>query len=315
MKVNAVFEGGGMKALGLVGAVSAAEEYGITFAGMAGTSSGAMIASLLAAGYSAEELHLLIKDTLFEQFLQRTWLHRVRVVGPMVRIMIKKGLYAGDALEQWIGEKLAAKGLRYFSDLPHNKLRIIASDISSGRLLVLPQDITHYGIDPQRLEIAKAIRMSTSIPYFFDPVVLKSKTSRKQPIYIVDGALLSNFPLWLFDQAAQKAQSKKIVPTLGFQLVGKNEHKVRQIDGPLSMFQALLSTMMAAHDERYIEKRNIFRTIKIPTLGVQTTEFDLSKERSVALFESGRQAGREFFKAWSFANYMQQIEPYIIAKS
>lgn len=311
MKVNAVFEGGGMKALGLVGAVQAAEEYGLTFAGLAGTSSGAIVASLIAAGYDAQQMKKLIKETPFEHFLHKTWLHRLHVVGTTIRILLKKGLYAGDPLESWIRERLAAKGIRYFSDLPHNKLRIIASDITQGRLLVLPNDIAQYGIDPERLEIAKAIRMSTSIPYFFDPVVIRHLKDTRQATYIVDGALLSNFPLWLFDKAYSAAKDTKITPTIGFQLVGKNANTPKRISGPITMFQALFSTMMEAHDERYIEKRNIFRTIKIPTLGVQTTDFNLSKERSMALFESGRQAGRTFFGEWSFSKYLIHLHEHV----
>lgn len=312
MKVNAVFEGGGMKAMGLIGAVYAAEEQGLSFAGVAGTSSGAMVASLIAAGYDAESMKQIIKETTFAQFLQRSWLHRLNVVGTTVRLLIKKGLYAGDALQQWMEQKLAAKGVRYFSDLPANKLRIIASDITEGRLLVLPDDIAYYGIDPARMEIAAAVRMSTSIPYFFDPVVLRNVKTVKSPIYIVDGALLSNFPLWLFDRQYAKSTAK-MVPTVGFQLVGKNTSSAKRITGPITMFQALFSTMMEAHDERYIEKRNFYRTIKIPTLGVQTTDFNLSKEKTMALFESGRRAGQEFFAEWSYSQYMAQFEQYVKA--
>jgi len=46
MKVNGVFEGGGVKGISLVGAVRAAELNGIRFHHVAGTSSGSIIASL-----------------------------------------------------------------------------------------------------------------------------------------------------------------------------------------------------------------------------------------------------------------------------
>ena len=51
MKINGVFEGGGVKGIALAGAVSAANEQGYTFHEVAGTSSGAIVAALLAAGY------------------------------------------------------------------------------------------------------------------------------------------------------------------------------------------------------------------------------------------------------------------------
>ncbi|WP_166239124.1 patatin-like phospholipase family protein [Paenibacillus turpanensis] len=299
MKVNAVFEGGGVKGIGLVGAVKAAEKAGFTFHSVAGTSSGAIVAAFLAAGYTADEMKRMIISMPFANFIKPTWLHQLRIVGPGVRLFLKKGLHAGDALEKWVAEKLTAKGVRTFGDLPPQKLRVVASDISMGKMLVLPNAIEQYGFDPARLPIAKAVRMSTSIPYFFDPVILRMPLSRKgkQPsfsnqfIYIVDGAILSNFPLWLFDES--EYQGPKL-PTLGFMLVGKQGSLVRQINGPLSMLNALFSTMLGAHDERYIEDQYRYRTIKIPTLGVSTTEFDIKEEKSLELFDSGFQAGEKF---------------------
>jgi NTE family protein len=51
---------------------------------------------------------------------------------------------------------------------------------------------------------------------------------------------------------------------------------------------------MAAHDRLYIEDHDFDRTIAIDTLGVGTTEFDLSPRRAIALYESGRDAARRF---------------------
>lgn len=321
IEVNGVFEGGGMKAIGLVGAVKAAEEFGVRFTGLAGTSSGSIVASLLAAGYSADEMKQIIEETPFIDFLKPSFLHRIRGIGPFIRLFLKKGLYPGQAIEQWIESKLMDKGIRAFRDLKGFNLRIMASDISRGRLIVLPEDIEHYGIKPEELEIAKAVRMSTSIPYFFEPVRLrKLQPARRhhlkpESFYIVDGGILSNFPLWIFDQdsieRSKRGEAVGKVPTLGFSLVGRHAQVMREIYGPLSMFQALFSTMMEAHDERYIEKHNRFRTIKIPTLGVHTTEFGMNKERSLKLYEAGLKAGREFFSSWDPEAYQQQFTDYL----
>ena len=53
LKADAVFEGGGVKGIGLVGAVAFAEEKGYRWVNLAGTSAGAIVAALLAAGYNA----------------------------------------------------------------------------------------------------------------------------------------------------------------------------------------------------------------------------------------------------------------------
>lgn len=319
MQMNGVFEGGGVKAIGLVGAIKAAEEKGVQFHQVAGTSSGAMVASLLAAGYTADEMRNMIIETPFKRFLKKSWLMDIKIIGPALRLFIKKGLYSGNELEKWIYEKLAAKGIRTFSDLPRNKLRIVASDITMGRLLVLPDDIAAYGIDPSRLLVARAIRMSTSIPYFFDPVVIrkaarvrkKGESFAEQFIYVVDGGLLSNFPLWIFDNQNAVMKEKDLVPTLGFHLIDKHDYTPHKIIGPISMFQALFETMLEAHDERYIEEKNLFRTIKIPTLGVRVTDFDISKDKSIALFESGYKAGLYYFDRWSHTHYVSQFKQHV----
>src|SRR5690606_37715204 len=151
------------------------------------------------------------------------------------RLLFKKGLYSGDPLEQWIFKQLAKKGIYTFADLPLKKLRIIASDISEGRLMVLPDDLPLYGLDPSNFPVSHAVRMSASIPYFFVPVLIRNVNPR--PIYVVDGALLSNFPLWIFDkeQIETVSQSRMSKPTIGFQLVGKTEQQPRRIMGPFTM--------------------------------------------------------------------------------
>lgn len=303
--VNAVFEGGGVKGISLAGAVRAAEMNGVRFHRVAGTSSGSIVAALLATGYNATEMKEIIETTPFRSFMQRAPIFNMQIVGPALRLLLKKGLYAGNALEQWVSGLLAAKGVRTFGDLPPGKVRIIASDITNGKLLVLPDDIAEYGIDPARFPVARAIRMSTSIPYFFDPVVLrqplrarKASEESKQGIkfsYVVDGGLLSNFPLWLFESEASEANP---IPVIGFQMVGKAEAKRHRITGPFTMFQAMFETMLGAHDERYIEEQKWVRTIRIPTMGVGTTQFDLKPEQSASLYEAGLTAGQKFFKQW-----------------
>lgn len=323
MEVNAVFEGGGVRAIAFVGAVDETEKRGITFHQVAGTSSGSLVASFIAAGYRAEEMKRMIIETPFQSFLRRSWVFQTKYVGPMVRLFIKKGLYSGEALEQWVHQKLLEKGIHTFGDLEKNKLRIIASDITNGKLLLLPDDIAQFGIDPMKFPISKAVRMSTSIPYFFDPVMIRrslqsmrkdqQESFRKQFVYVVDGGLLSNFPLWIFDKENKRDMPMMMrLPTLGYRLVGKNKPSPHRIDGPISMFQALASTMMGAHDERFIEEHNFFRTIAIPTLGVTTTQFDIKKQTGLKLYDSGMKSAKQFFRNWTKEQYMQQFEEYVI---
>ncbi|WP_080840919.1 patatin-like phospholipase family protein [Cohnella massiliensis] len=306
MKANGVFEGGGVKGISLVGAVRAAELNGVELDRVAGTSSGSIVASLVATGYTAAEMKLIIESAPFASFLRRSKAFALPLVGPALRLLFKKGLYSGDALERWIRNLLRQKGVVTFGDLEKGKLKIVASDITNGRLMVLPDDLSEYGLDPERFEVARAVRMSASIPFFFEPVLLPLRpegtgerrrrriAKAVRTVCVVDGGLLSNFPLWLFDREAEENGR----PVIGFQMVGRSEAKPRTIGGPLSMLQAMFETMLSAHDERYIERYNAIRTIKIPTLGIGTTDFHLSAEESERLYLSGLAAGERFFEQW-----------------
>jgi len=186
-KCDAVFEGGGVKGIGLVGALAVTEQLGYEFVNVAGTSAGAIVAALVAAGYSAGELHAIMRDLDYSRFKDEGLLDKIPLLGKIASLGFEKGIYEGDYLEEWIRERLAAKGKRTFRDLVipeyrdqpayRYRLRVIATDISCGRLLALPQDVQDYGIAPDDLEIARAVRMSMSIPYFFEPVTLALKAT------------------------------------------------------------------------------------------------------------------------------------------
>src|SRR3954447_25337304 len=176
-QVDLVLEGGGVKGIGLVGALAVLEEQGWQPACVAGTSAGAITAALLAAGYRAKELQEMLLELDFHAFEDRGWEDRIPG-GELLSVLKDKGVFEGDYLRDWIGELLATKGIRTFADLRGDddeegrryRLRVIASDVTSRRLLALPQDATHIGLDPDALPVADAVRMSMSIPLFFEPV-------------------------------------------------------------------------------------------------------------------------------------------------
>lgn len=311
LKADAVFEGGGVKGIGLVGAVAVAEEKGYHWVNVAGTSAGAIVATLLAAGYTAPELKEVIQELDYKRFKDASPLDKIPVLGPLTSLILEKGIYEGKFFENGIRGLLKQKNVETFNDLVLQdyrgderyrfKLRVIASDITSGRLLVLPQDIAEFGVRPEDLNVAFAIRMSMSIPFFYEPVVIKDLKTN-QAHFIVDGGLLSNFPVWLFDSE----EAVPAWPTIGFKLVEPEEGAPNNIRGPISLLGALFSTMMEAHDARYIKDENFVRTIPIRTLGVKTTDFDISTEMSEALYESGREAAQKFFATWNFPEYVEK---------
>jgi NTE family protein len=306
-QINGVFEGGGVKGIGLVGAVAVTEAQGYRFDHVAGTSAGAIVAAFVAAGYSSQEMREILKSVDYREFKDRGPEDYIPFIGPMVSIGTQNGLYEGDYFEEWLRELLTRKDIRTFRDLiieqyrdsPRYrwKLQVVASDVTRGQMIVLPNDIRQYGLQPEDLDVARAVRMSMSLPFFFEPVVLRDV--RQQAHYIVDGGLLSNYPVWLFDDTADSPT----MPTVGFKLIDPQEGKPRAIHGPISLFSALFATMMEAHDARYIATSNFRRTIPIPTVGVQTTQFDITPEQQEALYESGVAAAEKFYGSWEYGDY------------
>lgn len=71
MKIDGVFEGGGVRGIAHVGAICALNERGYSFERVAGTSAGAIIAALLAAGYSCTELKDIISTLDYYQFTKK----------------------------------------------------------------------------------------------------------------------------------------------------------------------------------------------------------------------------------------------------
>ncbi len=305
--VDLVFEGGGVKGIALVGAFSVLQERGYEPQNMAGASAGAIVAALIAAGYGAGELKEIIAELDYDRFKDEAIEDRFPM-GKTLSILKDLGIYEGKAFEEWMRGLLETRGVRTFGDLVRRedvdlkyryKLQVIASDVTERRLLVLPRDAPKLGIeDPDDIDVAQAVRMSMSIPIFFEPVRFTNRLTDEEHL-IVDGGMLSNFPVWLFD--AEEPQW----PTIGMKLVQSPETPlgeelpepvpragVKQVIGYL---RSLVDTMMAAHDRLYVEQHDFDRrTIGIDTLGVGTTEFDLSPERALALYESGRTAAKEF---------------------
>jgi NTE family protein len=291
MLIDAVFEGGGVKAIGLAGALHVVEQRGFVWNRLAGTSSGAIIASLLASGYRSEEIKQIIMDLSFKDLIRPTWVQRIPLVGKWIELIFHYGIYSSNHLERYIARLLLKKGIRTFDDLPEGKLKVIASDISLGRLLVLPDDLERYGFVPKHFSVAKAVVMSSSLPFYFFPTILKAQDKR-QDSYVVDGGLLSNFPIWVFDD-------NQTNPTFGFRMVGKNDGEPAAINDPISYVQALISTMLEAHDMKYMEEHDKLRSILVPTLDVKTTDFNLPLDKKIELFNAGVQAATKFLGNWN----------------
>ena len=288
MQLDAVFEGGGVRGIAFVGALLEFEKEGFVWNNIAGTSAGAIVSSLLAAGYSGKELEGLMREFDCLALTRRRGLAKIPLIGVIVNLWIREGMFTGDYLIDWMTEKLKKKNIYTFDDLPQGKLKLIASDITHGKMLVLPDDLKMIGIDPRTFPVAMAVRMSASLPIFFEPVVLKHKN---QKIYIVDGGILSNYPVWLFGD-----NPRSQYPTIGFRLFASEDVSPYEINFFPDYVSAMVKTMLHAHDQRYIDHQHIKHTVMIPTQGISTAQFDLSMEERDMLFRSGQGAAQQFLR-------------------
>lgn len=300
MKCDAVFEGGGVKGLAFIGAIQETEKQGYTYNRIAGTSAGSIIASLLAVGYSGAELEGMLDELSFLFFLKPNLIGRLPVFGKGLNLLFGNGIYSSVYIEKWLGEKLRQKGVQTFGDLPAGKLKIIVSDISNGKLVIIPDDLHQYHISWESFPVSLAVRISSSIPYFFQPYILYMPNKKK--VYMVDGGLLSNYPIWLFD-----ARHSPRWPTFGYRLrAAEFMQEPNKIRGPLTMFMALFSTMMEAHDRRHIEEANASRTVFIPVENIKATDFNLTTKQKKQLVELGRSQTKQFFSIWNFIDYIEK---------
>lgn len=324
-KADAVFEGGGVKGVGLAGALQAFEEAGFQWQNVAGTSVGAIIAALVAVGYKATELKEVMNTRMdFRMLMDTAGIGKLPVVGPWLSLLFTWGMYQGDyflkIMRELIAEKTGKERLTFgdlivpkepgdseedYENKYKYKLRVVASDISDNTMLVLPQEIARLGWNADDLEVALAVRMSISFPFFFKPVILEEGGQRGKNHWIVDGGMLSNFPVWLFDSPPGETPAW---PTIGFLLAEPTleEPRYQRIRGPISMIWAMVRTMTAAHDRKALDESDRIRIVKIPTGKYNTLDFDLNDADREWLYNSGKGAAKQFLSTFSFEEYKAQ---------
>ncbi|MDR3240197.1 MAG: patatin-like phospholipase family protein [Clostridiales bacterium] len=321
---DGVFEGGGVKGIGLVGAVHEIEMAGYRFVNVVGTSAGAIVASLLGVGFTSGEIKDEMMKLDFRKFQKNDTLTGMGLVGKAVKFVWKNGVYSADYLEAWLEELFQRKGKTCFGDIrienaEHERYRYkfqaIASDLSDSRMLVLPRDLQNFGLNPDRFSIAKAVRMSMSIPVFYEPVILTDADGRDH--MIVDGGLLSNYPVWLLDDNAPDP----LYPTFGFRFCsfGVDEYgpqDYQAIGTPVSFVKALVRTTLDAHDKHFISgaSGDLERTIPISAdiiinskkCAVSAVHFGIKPQERDSLYQNGASAAKNFLRTWDFEEWKRK---------
>jgi NTE family protein len=311
-KVDLVLEGGGVKGIGLVGAVLKLSESGYVFPRVAGTSAGAIVAALVAAhqvaGKPLKNLEAIMASVDYNRFQDEEPLEQLTgVAGKITALLLHMGIAKGDYLVEWLGNELADLGVHTFADLAigdaddpgtglpaDQRFRLVVhtSDISRGALVRLPWDYPYYGVkDPGSMRVVDAVRASMSIPFFFRPVSFPTPEGKAT---WVDGGMLSNFPITVFDRTDGKAQRW---PTWGIKLSARPA--AVQVDRPagndFELAKSCVQTLLTGWDRYHLDDENVTaRTVFVDCGSMNATNFAITTAEQSKLCDAGRSAATSY---------------------
>jgi NTE family protein len=149
LQADLVLEGGGAKGVALAGAVAGLADEGVEVERVAGTSAGAIIAALLAAGMPPGQLDTLVRGLDLTELVPARPLTGLGAIGRGLAVLFELGLHDHRPLKAWLAEQLSDLGVETFGDLrrvdpdssvpPERAWRLVvtAADVSRGRQVLL----------------------------------------------------------------------------------------------------------------------------------------------------------------------------------
>ncbi|RMA97789.1 patatin-like phospholipase family protein [Hydrogenothermus marinus] len=159
MKISLVLSGGAVRGLAHIGVLKALEEENIEIEAISGVSAGAIIGSLYASGYKANQLEEI---ALKENFLK--WFKPSKTF---------KSLFSLENLERFLKNHIKEEKIE---NLP-TKLFVTTTDLNYGKFRIW-----------EKGNLYKIVRASSSIPFFFEPVEIDGRQH-------VDGGVTNNLPV------------------------------------------------------------------------------------------------------------------------
>lgn len=315
---NLVFEGGGMKGIAYLGAMSVLKRRGYLerIDRVGGASAGAINALIYALGYTLDEQQQVLKSTDFRNFMDGSF----GVIRDIRRLANDFGWYKGDFFSGWIGELIGGKlghAKATFDELAGAGLPclyVVGTNLSTGYAEVFSRE-RHPS-----MPLAEALRITMSIPLFFAAV----RQGERNDAY-VDGGTVLNYPVKLFDRERYIDKGKEpdaALPTsyyerenasfflkrperspyvynrqtLGMRLDTRKEIALFRYDEPplgkpIKSFtdyaRALVRSLMTVQENQHLHNDDWQRTLYIDSLDVATTDFDLSDAKKEELVRSG----------------------------
>jgi NTE family protein len=323
-----VLSGGGVKGIGLVGAVVALMDAGYRAQRVSGTSAGSIVGAVVAAAamgnqLGPEEVKELALQLDYHKFTDPGTLERLPVLGPSLAVLRGTGIYKGDYAHDWVRSQLKNLGVRTFGDLAIDddnlpaeqryKLVVTVADVTTGQLVRLPWDYRRvYGLDPDEQSVADAVRASMSIPFFFRPVTLTGAGGLTSTL--VDGGILSNFPIDSLDRTDRR---RPRWPSFGVTVLPNlpegNDRVIPALAplrllGPPHLLESVITTVLVGRDQAYLSQPWVnARAIRVDSTDVGFLDFDISDNEIEALYAKGYAAAEKFLSTWDWDGYLERF--------
>jgi hypothetical protein len=159
---------------------------------------------------------------------------------------------------------------------------------------------------------------SASIPLFFKPVTVTDGKSGDR-FTLVDGGVLSNFPIEIFDRtdglrSRWPTFGVRILPDLPVgtsQLLPKIARpalRLSQFFPPFRLLEQVVTTAIVGNDQTHLERPGVFRsTIQIDTHEIGIVEFDASSEKREKIVARGHSAAEQFLEKWDWEAYKKEF--------
>lgn len=281
---NLVLEGGGIKGVAYVGSIQALHELEILddITGFAGSSAGAITAGLLAVKYPVNNLQNILRNTDFNKFKDDS----IGITRDTMRFFKDFGIYKGDYFLKWYSNLLKEHTgienitFKQANDKYKTVLKITASNLNKQKIEIYDH------LNTPDMTVQDAVRASMSIPLFFKCV------RNKENDVIVDGGMLNNYPINLFDNELDK--------TIGLKLMSHNEineiEELDEITNIHSYIKSLIGTLLEQIEKLHVKKQYWRFTISINTGNIKTTQFNLTEEDKEFLIINGYTSVMNYFK-------------------
>ncbi len=275
----AIFGGGGIRGICYCGAYKALLENNIKLTGYAGSSIGAVFASLIAFGYSYDEVYEIMSKTGFEMFID-------------INIDFKKDLAIskGKIFYDWMKEQLEKK---YYGEIyEKDKMPPVKFCDIKNKLVIYSVDLTYLKFKEfscektPDFEVAQAIRASVSMPGLFTPLEYENSL-------IVDGDLLKSTPLWRVSNTIKDLDER----ILEFRL--EDNETPKKIENSLGYLNRVYNAISGFATDYIIDlykEKDKFDYIKINTPDVSVVDFLMSKEKKQELLDIGYQTTKKYLQ-------------------